>query len=106
MKYKKECEMNKQSSVVQTRIDPTIKDEATKVLSQMGLSVSDAMRIVLTRTATEGRFPVEIIADHADYDAWFKSKVMEALEDEEHDMDHHDVKSSFHAKRQALLNKS
>ena len=98
--------MNKRSSVVQISIDPSIKDEATKVLSQMGLSVSDAMRIVLTRTATEGRFPVEIIADQADYDAWFKSKVMEALEDEEHDMDHHDVKSSFHAKRQSLLNKS
>ena len=105
MKYKKECEMNKQSSVVQTRIDPSIKNEATKVLSKMGLSVSDAMRIVLTRTATEGRFPVEIIADQADYDAWFKSKVMEALE-EEHDMDHHDVKSSFNAKRQSLLNNS
>ena len=57
--------MNKQSSVVQTRIDPSIKDEAKKDLSQMGLSVSDAMRIVLTRTATEGRVPVEIIADQA-----------------------------------------
>jgi DNA-damage-inducible protein J len=105
LNYKKECEMNKRSSVVQISIDPSIKDEAKKVLSQMGLSVSDAMRIVLTRTATEGRVPVEIIADQESYDAWFKSKVMEALE-EEHDMDHHDVKSSFHAKRQSLLNKS
>ena len=98
--------MNKRSSVLQSRIDPLKRDEYSKVLSQMGLSVSDAMSIVLTRTATEGRVPVEIIADPASYDAWFKSKVMEALEDEEHDMDHHDVKSSFHAKRQALLNKS
>ena len=97
--------MNKRSSVVQISIDPSIKDEAKKVLSQMGLSVPDAIRIVLTRTATEGRVPVEIIADQASYDAWFKSKVMEALE-EEHDMDHHDVKSSFNAKRQSLLNNS
>ena len=97
--------MNKRSSVLQTRIDPSKRGEYAKVLSQMVLSVSDAMRIVLTRTATEGRVPVEIIADQASYDAWFKSKVMEALE-EEHDMDHHDVKSSFHAKRQSLLNKS
>ena len=98
--------MNKRSSVLQTRIDPSKRGEYAKVLSQMVLSVSDAMSIVLTRTATEDRFPVEIIADQASYDAWFKSKVMEALEDEEHDMDHHDVKSSFHAKRQSLLNKS
>ena len=98
--------MSKQSAVVQTRIDPSIKDKASDVLSQMGLSVSDAMRIVLTRTATEGRFPIEMLTDQKDYDAWFKSKVMEALDDVEQDMDHHDVKSSFHAKRQALLNKS
>jgi DNA-damage-inducible protein J len=105
LKYKKECEMNKRSSVVQISIDPSIKDEATKVFSQMGLSVSDVMRIVLSRTATEGRVPVEMIADQASYDAWFKSKVMETLE-EKHNIDHHDVKSSFHAKRQSLLNKS
>ena len=68
-------------TVVQTRIDPMIKDQATQVSSQMGLSVSDAMRIVLTRTATEGRFPVEMLADQKDYDAWFKAKVIEVLND-------------------------
>ena len=97
--------MPSKSTIVQTRIDPMIKDRATQVLSQMGLSVSDAMRIVLTRTATEGRFPVEMLADQKDYDAWFKAKVMEALNDTENDSDHEQVKSSFLAKRQSIMNK-
>ena len=96
--------MPKHSAVVQTRIDPSIKDKASDVLSQMGLSVSDAMRIVLTRTATEGRFPIEMLADQKDYDAWFKAKVVEALNDTEMDRDHDEVKRDFASKRQALLN--
>lgn len=96
--------MPKQSAVVQTRIDPSIRDKASDVLSQMGLSVSDAMRIVLTRTATEGRFPIEMLADQKDYDDWFKAKVMEALNDTELGVDHDSVKRDFASKRQALMN--
>src|ERR1035438_918121 len=41
------------NALVQTRIDGTIKDEATVVLSAIGLTVSDAVRLMLTRVARE-----------------------------------------------------
>lgn len=97
--------MSKQSAVVQIRIDPSIRDKASVGLSQMGLSVSDAMRIVLTRTATEGHFPIEMLADQKDYNDWFKAKVLEALNDTELDVDHDSAKREFAIKRQALINK-
>ncbi|MFA7438470.1 type II toxin-antitoxin system RelB/DinJ family antitoxin [Castellaniella sp.] len=40
------------SALVQARIDPVLKERATKVLNNMGLTVSDAVRILLTRCAT------------------------------------------------------
>lgn len=42
---------------VRARIDPAIKNEAAAVLARMGLTVSDACRIVLTRIAHEKRLP-------------------------------------------------
>ena len=66
--------MPRQLAVVQTRIHPSIRDKASDALSQMGLSVSDARRIVLTRTATEGRFPIEMLAEQSDYDTWVQGK--------------------------------
>ncbi len=42
---------------VRARIDPAIKNEAAAVLSQMGLTVSDACRMMLTKIALEKRLP-------------------------------------------------
>jgi hypothetical protein len=36
-------------ALVQTRIDAAVKEQATIVLENMGLTVSDAVRILLTR---------------------------------------------------------
>jgi DNA-damage-inducible protein J len=47
------------NALVQTRIDGTIKDEATVVLSAIGLTVSDAVRLMLTRVAREKALPFE-----------------------------------------------
>jgi DNA-damage-inducible protein J len=41
------------NAVVRTRIDEHIKEEATAVLASMGLTVSDAFRMMLTRVARE-----------------------------------------------------
>ena len=41
------------AEVVRARIDPELKREATAVLSAMGLSVSDAIRMMLVRVAAE-----------------------------------------------------
>ena len=42
------------NALVQTRIDADVKERATAVLENMGLTVSDAVRILLTRTAKAG----------------------------------------------------
>ena len=47
------------NALVQTRINPEIKDEATAVLQAIGLTVSDAVRLMLTRVAHEKALPFE-----------------------------------------------
>ena len=47
------------NALVQTRINPEIKDEATIVLRAIGLTVSDAVRLMLTRVAHEKALPFE-----------------------------------------------
>ncbi len=46
------------SDIVRARIDPAIKQEAEAVLATMGLSVSDAVRLLLTRVAHEKALPL------------------------------------------------
>ncbi len=45
------------NALVQTRIDGEIKEEAAAVLSSIGLTVSDAVRMLLTRVAQEKALP-------------------------------------------------
>ena len=47
------------NALVQTRIDGKVKDEATAVLAAMGLTVSDAVRLMLTRVAHDKALPFE-----------------------------------------------
>ena len=51
--------------VVRARIDEHIKEEASAVLAAMGLSVSDAFRIMLTRVAREKALPFEPLVPNA-----------------------------------------
>jgi len=53
-------------SVVRARIDEHIKEEATVVLAAMGLTVSDAFRIMLTRIAREKALPFEPLVPNAE----------------------------------------
>jgi len=48
------------TDVVRARIDGHIKEEATNVLAQMGLSVSDAIRMLLTRVAADKALPFDV----------------------------------------------
>lgn len=45
------------NALVQTRIDLAVKEEAAHVLAAMGLTVSDAVRLMLTRIAIEKKLP-------------------------------------------------
>jgi DNA-damage-inducible protein J len=47
------------NAVVRARIDEHIKEEAAIVLASMGLTVSDAFRMLLTRVARDKALPFE-----------------------------------------------
>jgi DNA-damage-inducible protein J len=94
------------NALVQTRIDADIKERATAVLESMGLTVSDAVRILLTRTANEGAIPLELVSHSAAYDSWFREKVLEALEDKRPDVDDDDAGARFRERRAPALRKA
>ena len=47
-------------SYVRARIDTATKERATEALNAMGISVSDAIRLLMIRVADEQRLPFEI----------------------------------------------
>ncbi|MDR3749948.1 MAG: type II toxin-antitoxin system RelB/DinJ family antitoxin, partial [Terracidiphilus sp.] len=49
------------NTLVQTRINSEIKEEATVVLQAIGLTVSDAVRLMLTRVARDKALPFELL---------------------------------------------
>ena len=54
------------NALVQTRIDGLIKEEAATVLAAMGLTVSDAVRLMLTRVARDKALPFEPLTPNAE----------------------------------------
>lgn len=55
-----------EKAVVRARIDERVKEEASAVLARMGLTVSDAFRIMMTRIATEKSLPFEPMIPNAE----------------------------------------
>ncbi|HZF97496.1 MAG TPA: type II toxin-antitoxin system RelB/DinJ family antitoxin [Pseudoxanthomonas sp.] len=53
------------NAVVRARIDEHIKEEAAAVLASMGLTVSDAFRLLLMRIAREKALPFEPLVPNA-----------------------------------------
>lgn len=53
------------NQLVQTRIDGAIKEEAAAVLAAMGLTVSDAVRLLLTKIAHEHELPFDPLIPNA-----------------------------------------
>lgn len=55
-----------ENSVVRARIDEATKAEAAAVLATMGLSLSDAFRLLLKRVAAEKALPFEPLVPNAE----------------------------------------
>jgi DNA-damage-inducible protein J len=53
------------TEMVHVRIDKRIKSKAAKTLASMGLSVSDAVRVLLTRVAAEKALPFDVKVPNA-----------------------------------------
>ena len=54
------------NSLVQTRVDGEVKKEAATVLAAIGLTVSDAVRLMLTRIAHDKKLPFEPLVPNAE----------------------------------------
>jgi DNA-damage-inducible protein J len=57
------------TAFVRARIDEDVKEEAEAVLSYFGLTVSDAIRITLTRVARDKALPLELKVPNAETQA-------------------------------------
>ena len=57
--------MSTADTYVRARIDTATKERATEALEAMGLSVSDAIRLLMLRVADERRLPFEVKAPNA-----------------------------------------
>ena len=53
------------TTMVHVRVDETIKAQATETLAAMGLTVSDAIRVFLTRVVADKELPIAIKAPNA-----------------------------------------
>lgn len=94
------------NALVQTRIDPEVKERAAVVLGEMGITVSDAVRILLTRTANEGALPFSLARNAAEHDAWFRARLQEALDDKRPAVAHKQVEEQFARRRAKALQKA
>jgi DNA-damage-inducible protein J len=90
-----------QTSMLHVRVDDKLKAAATEKLADVGLTVSDAVRILLTRIAKEGGLPAGLTTDPKAYDTWFRAKVQEALDDTRPPVPHRQVMDEA----QALIDK-
>lgn len=48
------------SVLIHIRVDVEVKTQATEVLSAMGLSISDAVRMLLKRVTRDKVFPLDL----------------------------------------------
>jgi DNA-damage-inducible protein J len=55
-----------ENAVVRARIDARIKNEAAAVLGAMGLTVSDAFRLMMVRIAKDKALPFEPLVPNAE----------------------------------------
>lgn len=83
--------MGARSSMLHVRVDEALKAEASEKLANVGLTLSDAVRILLTRIAKEGGLPPGLTSDPAAHDSWFRAKVHEALSDPRPAISHNQV---------------
>ncbi len=57
--------MSTADTYVRARIDTVTKDRAAEALEAMGLSISDAIRLLMLRIAEDRRLPFEVKAPNA-----------------------------------------
>jgi DNA-damage-inducible protein J len=64
-RIRKKLEMKTADTYVRARIDTATKERASAALAAMGLSISDAIRLLMLRVVDERRLPFEVKAPNA-----------------------------------------
>jgi DNA-damage-inducible protein J len=54
------------STLVRARVDRDIEQRVTSVLDDIGLTVADAIRMLMTRIAKDGALPYELVVPNAE----------------------------------------
>lgn len=54
------------NALVETHIDSNVKEEATRVLATMGLTISDAIRLMLIKVAQDHKLPFDEFIPNAE----------------------------------------
>jgi DNA-damage-inducible protein J len=94
------------NALVQKRIDADVRDRASAVLESMGLTVSDTVNIMLTRTANEGTLSLEFLSGSEAHDARFQTEMLQALNDTRPDLLDDEVEVHFAKRRTAACPKA
>ncbi len=92
-------------AVVEAQIDADVRDRAEAVLHSQGMTIPDAVRMLLTRTAEDGILPFSLEADAVAHDSWFREQVQEALDDSTPGIPHETVMQDWATQRAELLTK-
>jgi DNA-damage-inducible protein J len=79
------------------------KQRASAFLESIGLTVSDAVRILLTKTANEGAPAFSISTDAAPYDAWLRRTVRETIDGSEPKLSSEEVEAYSATRRVGAL---
>ncbi|MDR1164623.1 MAG: type II toxin-antitoxin system RelB/DinJ family antitoxin [Deltaproteobacteria bacterium] len=69
------------ASMLHVRVDAQIKAVAAANLAGVGLTISDAVRVLLARVANEGGLPPRLVSTPEQRDERFRVKVQKALDD-------------------------
>ncbi len=95
---------------VQAQVDVELGERAAEVLRREGLTLDEAMRQMLTRTANEGALPFSQEQaedlygdDDPEYDAWFRAKVEKALSDTRPPVSHEEMRRRMESRRAAAM---
>lgn len=68
------------NTVVRARIDEKLKEDASVVLNAIGLTVSDAFRLMMVRIASEKRLPFEpLVPNHETIEAMKAARAGEVV---------------------------
>lgn len=97
-------------TVIRSRIDSAIKEEAQALLARFGLNMSEAIRLFLHQVVIEKGLPfqVKLPTEQAlEHDRWFRTQIEKAVAEadkpETEFIPHATVREQWASKRQALI---